>query len=218
MLIEHSLLPELGGIKAPYAITSFDQVSLPATALLGSLEKPANMREHFFSTIWRIPIGTLAMSLIMIPALKCVSYIVGKYSLRRTVHGLDNTRIPIITFRTQQLPILHALAQLSVMEPFAKHIISLFKDTSLKSEVRHGYAVILKAVFLQYAQRSIPQLVERCGAQGLFQHNQICDADVSCNSPSLSCPVNLPLLTDLEKESCPCSCHFRGGRIGSQHS
>jgi hypothetical protein len=169
----------MGGIQAPYAITSFDQVALPSTAVLGSLERPANMRANFFHQIGRVAPGTLAMSMIMIPALKIVTYITGKYSLRRTVGVANKERIPIINFRTQHQPILLALAQLAVMTPFANQCIKWFKDTSFSPEVRHGFAVILKAVFIQMAQRSIPELVERCGAQGLFQHNQICDADVS---------------------------------------
>lgn len=166
-------------MKAPYAITSFDQVPLPSTAILGSLEMPVNIRQDFFATINRISPGTLAMSMIMIPALKIVTYIVGKYSLRRTVGVANKERIPIMNFRTQQKPVIHALAQLAVMVPFAKQAIRWFKDPSFKIEVQQGFAVILKAVFTQMAQRSIPQLVERCGAQGLFHHNQICDADVS---------------------------------------
>ena len=176
------LLPELGGIEAPYSITSFDHVPLPSAAVLGNLDRPGNMRAHFFATIERISIGTLAMSLIMIPALKCVTYITGKYSLRRTVGVEGKVQIPIISFRTQQLPIFHALAQIAVMEPFARQIISWFKDHSFQTEVRQGLVVILKAIFIQMAQRSIPQLVERCGAQGLFEHNQICDADISRTS------------------------------------
>lgn len=170
----------MGGIQeAPYAITSFDHVPLPSTAVLGGLQKPDNMRDNFFHQIARISPGTLAMSMIMIPALRIVTYITGKYSLRRTVGVANKERMPIIGFRTQQLPILHALAQLAVMTPFANQCIEWFKDTSFRPEVRHGFAVILKAVFIQMAQYSIPELVERCGAQGLFQHNQICDADVS---------------------------------------
>ena len=137
------------------------------------------MRAQFFNTISRITTGTLAMSLSMIPALKCVTYIAGKYSLRRTVGVQDKMQIPIISFRTQQLPIQHALAQIAVMEPFANQIIAWFTDLSLEAEVRNGLAVILKAVFVEMAQRSIPQLIERCGAQGLFQHNQVYEFDVS---------------------------------------
>ena len=136
------------------------------------------MRANLSQTIRRITTGTLAMSLIIIPALQRATYIVGKYSLRRTVGGQNKTQIPIISFRTQQLPICHALGQLAVMEPFARQIITWFKDHSFKAEVRNGFAVILKAVFIQMAQHSIPQLIERCGAQGLFPHNQICDTDV----------------------------------------
>ncbi|KAF5578571.1 acyl dehydrogenase NM domain protein [Fusarium subglutinans] len=171
------LLPYMSGIQAPYAITSFNNVALSSTAVLGSLERPTSMRDNFFHQIARIAPGTLAMSMIMIPALKLVTYITGKYSLRRTVGVANKTRIPIICFRTQQMPILHALAQLAVMTPFANKCIEWFKDTSFKPQVRQGFAVILKAVFIQMAQRSIPEMVERCGAQGLFQHNQICDAD-----------------------------------------
>ncbi|KAG5772885.1 hypothetical protein H9Q72_001064 [Fusarium xylarioides] len=171
------LLPYMSGIQAPYAITSFDNVALSSTAVLGSLERPTSMRDNFFHQIARIAPGTLAMSMIMIPALKIVTYITGRYSLRRTVGVANKERIPIICFRAQQIPILHALAQLAVMTPFANKCIEWFKDTSFKPQVRQGFAVILKAVFIQMAQRSIPEMVERCGAQGLFQHNQICDAD-----------------------------------------
>ena len=182
MLIRFSLLPELGGIQTPYAITTFYHVHLRSTAVLGSLDRPADMRAHFFAMIGRITTGTLAMALIMIPALKCVTYILGKYSLRRTVGVANKEQVPIFSFRTQQAPILHALAQLAVMEPFAEQIIAWYKDPSFRPEVRNGFVVILKAVFIQMAQQSIPQLVERCGAQGLFEHNQICDADVSSDS------------------------------------
>ena len=146
------------------------------------------MRANLFHTIRRITTGTLAMSLIMIPALQRATYIVGKYSLRRTVGGQNKTEIPIISFRTQQLPICHALGQLAVMEPFARQMITWFKDQSFKTEVRNGFAVILKAVFIQMAQHSIPKLVERCGAQGLFPHNQICDSDVRHNLQRLCGP------------------------------
>lgn len=176
--MHHSLLPYMGGIQAPYAITSFDNVHLSATAVLGSLEKPESMRNNFFHQIGRIAPGTLAMSMIIIPALRIVTFIAGRYSLRRTVGVANKERMPIIGFRTQQMPILYALAQLAVMRVFADQCIEWFKDTNFRPKVRHGFGVILKTVFIQMAQRSIPELVERCGAQGLFQHNQICDADV----------------------------------------
>ena len=176
------------------------------------------MRAHFFAMITRITTGTLAMALIMIPALKCVTYILGKYSLRRTVSVANNEQVPIFSFRTQQAPILHALAQLAVMEPFAKQIIAWYKDPSFRPEVRNGFVVILKAIFIQMAQRSIPQLVERCGAQGLFEHNQICDADVSYNSQIVSGSEIMRKLTAAETEPRTCVLYLRGRHDGPQHS
>ena len=177
------------------------------------------MRATLFQSIRRVTNGTLAMSLIIIPAIQRATYIVGKYSLRRTVGAQNKTQIPIISFRTQQLPICHALGQLAVMEPFAKQIITWFKDQSFKAEVRHGFAVILKAVFMQMAQLSIPRLVERCGAQGLFPHNQICDSDVRHTLQRLCDPedkfiANLPLK---KKEPRTGVRHLRGGLVGPQH-
>lgn len=182
---EPSLLPFMGGIESPFAITSFDQVALPSTAVLGNTDKPADMRANFFHQIGRVASGTLAMSMAMIPALKLATYITGKYSLRRTVGVANKERIPIIAFRTQHQPVLLALARLAVMTPFSNQCIQWFKDTaSFSPEVRHGFAVILKSVFMQMAQGSIPELVERCGAQGLFQHNQIYELDVSFRKPN----------------------------------
>jgi acyl-CoA oxidase len=187
-------------------MTSFDHVHLPATAVLGSLEMPKDKRIHFFDVIERITTGTLALSMIMIPALKLVTHITGKYSLRRQVGTPGKTQIPIIKFRTQQAPICHALARLACMEPFADEMIKQYKDTSLKPEVRGGFTVILKAVFLHYAQHSMPQLVERCGAQALFKHNQICDADVSWHTKS--CFGCQRIRANFDTESRPRSRHF----------
>lgn len=130
--------------------------------------------------------------MIMIPAMRLVTWIVGKYSLRRTVGVANKNRMPIIGFRTQQMPILHALAQLAVMTPFADRCVELFKDESLATGTRHGVAVTMKAVFLQMVQSSMPELIERCGAQGTFQHNQICDADVGTWPKSLGHLANAP--------------------------
>jgi hypothetical protein len=137
------------------------------------------MRTQFLTAINRLGFGTLALSLSTIPGLKCAVLIAGKYSLRRMVHGPEGSPKPIISFRTQQLPILHALAECAVMEPFANWITAKFSDTSLDFSVRHGLAAIFKGAVLQYTQKSFANLVERCGAQGVFIHNQLVEMEVS---------------------------------------
>lgn len=111
--------------------------------------------------------------------MKCATYILGKYSQRRMVGGPEESRVPIISFRTQQLPILQGLAKSAVMESFANWVTAKFGDTSLDFTVRHALAVIFKGTVMQYTQESCIHLVERCGAQGVFIHNQLVELEVS---------------------------------------
>jgi acyl-CoA oxidase len=179
-MMSFRLLPPIAcGQTLDHSITSFNKVRLPSTAMLGSHRKPDDMRTQFLMAINRLGFGTLSLSLSAIPGLKCAVLIAGKYNLRQMVHGPEGSPKPIISFRTQQLPILHALAESAVVEPFANWITTKFSDTSLDFSVRHGLAVIFKGAVLQYTQKSFANLVERCGAQGVFIHNQLVEMEVS---------------------------------------
>ncbi|KAF9884606.1 hypothetical protein FE257_001428 [Aspergillus nanangensis] len=185
--VTSTLLPTVHVCKSvDHALTSFNQVSLPRGAMLGNLERPENMRVHFLRQISRVSVGTLSLSLTILPALRLATYIAGKYSIRRVVTGPANQPIPIIDFRTQQIPILHALAQITVMQPFASETIASFLNPKSPPQVKHAFATILKAVFLQHGQRSYSSLIERCGAQGLFAHNQLCEIEAHMRSSSIS--------------------------------
>lgn len=131
------------------------------------------MRDNFLSVIGRVAVGTLALSTVVVPALKRCVYVAGKYSFRRQVHGNDNIPVQIISFRTQQRPILHALAQIAVFEAYVQDSIERFVHRSTTPAVRHGIATSMKAVFNQASQSSLFSLAERCGAQGLFEYNHI---------------------------------------------
>ena len=172
--VDSRLLPQRAGSEpVDHAITYFNHVRLPPKALLGSLEMPTDLRQNFLSVIWRVGVGSLALSLTTIPALKTSAYVAGRYSLRRTVTGANGVPIPIIEFRTQQSPILHTLAQVFVLEAYAKEAVGHFMNTDLDMRVRHGIAASVKAVMVYHCQRSLYDLAERCGAQGLCEHNQI---------------------------------------------
>jgi acyl-CoA oxidase len=116
----HRRLPNRAGSKpVDHALTYFDHVKLPSTALLGTCDKPKNEREHFMKVIWRVPIGALALSTVTVPALKIATFVAGKYSLRRTVTDHNGELIPIMAFRTQQMPIIKALTQVAILDAFA---------------------------------------------------------------------------------------------------
>jgi acyl-CoA oxidase len=170
----HRILPRRAGSKpVDHAITYFNRVDLPRTALLGDLSKPKSLRQNFDSVIWRVGVGSLALSTASVPTMKASLFVAGRYSIRRKVLGVDGKPMSIITFRTQQLPLLYTLAQTFVLEAYAKDAAEHFVTPGLHPGVRHGIATTLKAVMVQHLQSSLYMLAERCGAQGLYEHNQI---------------------------------------------
>ncbi|RAL03940.1 acyl-CoA dehydrogenase NM domain-like protein [Aspergillus ibericus CBS 121593] len=173
------LLPAMkGGDALDHAVTSFNKVTLPADAMLGSLARPVQMHQHFLALIHRVGVGSVSATLLLVPGLKLATYLVGRYSLQRAIGGPRNRRIPIIRFRTQQLPMLHALAHSAVLQPFATEVISRFCDSATGPSDRQTISAIHKAVFVQHSQKSFSSLIERCGAQGVFEHNHLTNLEV----------------------------------------
>lgn len=109
------------------------------------------------------------------------TFIAGHYSLRRTVvdHQEENSKRPIISFRTQKIPITTALAQSFVLPAFHDEATSIFRDMSFDPRVRHAIASIFKVTTVQHTLASTLVLGDRCGAQGLFEANQITAMNVS---------------------------------------
>lgn len=162
-----------------HSLTYFRKLRLPSTALLGSDQKPADPRAAFFANISQVAIGTIAIGSLGVPALQVSSYIAAKYSLRRTVVDPKGIRKPIFAFRSQKTPILTALAQSFVMQALHEWAVVQFINPKTDPRVRHGIASILKTVMIQHAQTANLSLGDRCGAQGLFEHNQLAGMHVS---------------------------------------
>ncbi|KAG2095717.1 acyl-CoA dehydrogenase NM domain-like protein [Suillus discolor] len=168
------LLPPRGGSSpVNHTLTSFNHVRLPPSALLGDLTKSNTMHRDFMSSIWRVAVGSLALSSLAIPYLQVGSFVAARYFQRRHVTSLQGNPLPIISYRTQQLPLLHAIAQAFVLRALYKWAIEQFMDKNLDVRVRHGIAACCKAVMVQHAQVANYVLSERLGAQGLFEYNQL---------------------------------------------
>ena len=131
--------------------------------------------------IWRITVGTIALGCLALPFMQCYATIGTMYSLRRQVGPASDParRAPILSFRTQQTPILAVTANAYVMQALQRWSIARFCDQSLDSRVRHGIAAIFKGVMVQHSQQGAIGVSERCGAQGLFVHNQMSCLHVS---------------------------------------
>ncbi|KAK0216177.1 acyl-CoA oxidase [Armillaria fumosa] len=159
-----------GAAPVNHAIIHFTQVHLPKWSLLGYISDKPSTHDDFLAAIWRISVGTLALTSLALPATQIAAHIAYKYSLRRKV-GIPAQ--PIIGFRTQQIPIFTAVAQTYVIEAWTKHAIKHFMDPAADRHARHAIATIYKAVVMEHAQTTHFSLSERLGAQGLFDYNQI---------------------------------------------
>lgn len=145
-------------------------VRLPCSALLGSLEKPADVHANLMDVIHRVPIGTIAIGCLTLPAIQYTATIGALYSLCHHV-GSGAKRMPILAFRTQHAPILAVVANAYMPQAFQHWAIRQFCGTQLDARVRHGVAAVFKSVAVQHEQQGVLSVSERCGAQGLFAHN-----------------------------------------------
>lgn len=181
-LIDRVLPRRAGSKPLDHSITSFCHVRLPSTALLGEI----NDGPDFHTTIHRVHIGTLALSTVLIPQLQHAVYVAGKYSLRRRIIDPSGIAKPIVSFRTQQAPILHCIAQIQVFEAFANECTRIFMDKNIQYSVRHGIAATFKAVVTHARQDTLYALAERCGAQGLFEYNGIIESQLTARGISIA--------------------------------
>ncbi|KIK57425.1 hypothetical protein GYMLUDRAFT_86860 [Collybiopsis luxurians FD-317 M1] len=180
---EHEMYRGVYSIRLPtrsgtnpldFSITQFDNVQLPPTALVASditdFARPERPLEAWWDEVWRIQLGTMAVPAPWISALKATAYIGGSYSMHRSIVG-KNFNTPIISFRTQQWPVLNATAVAMVMDNWFPRSVKYALADTTDHRVRHAMSVIVKATVCRHFQRCVPEMAERCGAQGTFEHN-----------------------------------------------
>ncbi|KAK0495006.1 acyl-CoA dehydrogenase NM domain-like protein [Armillaria luteobubalina] len=162
-----------GSNPVDHAMTSFNHVRLPNTALLGSTEAAKDPRSAFFLNISRVITGTLCMGAFGVSAMGVASCIGARYSLRRRIMDPSTgSPRPIISFSTQFIPVLSAIARSLVFNEFCDYARALFVSET-NPVVRHCVAAIFKATVVKHAKDITLTLGDQCGAQGLFSVNQL---------------------------------------------
>ncbi|KAF5707248.1 peroxisomal acyl-coenzyme A oxidase 3 [Fusarium mundagurra] len=154
------ILPTRPGMKPlDHSLTAFNHVDLPFSALLGSSSEAGNDRLDFLRQIWRVSAGMLSLSIMGISAIKVGTRIAAVYSERRTVTAPDGP-IPeeIMSFSTQQRPIVEGWVQGKVLHAFARWTIGMCPN--LSDATQHALATIFKATVMKASQILRP-LTER---------------------------------------------------------
>jgi acyl-CoA oxidase len=169
-ITSYELPPRTGTTPLDFSLTKFDNVHVPRSALLGREDLSIGTRVDWWEEISRIPIGTFGVALPFIQGLKQISFIAGKYSIIRRV-GVGKGTAPIISFATQQIPVLQATATSYIMDAWWPDQVQLVRSKSVPFELRHAAATIFKTTVVRHALRLTSLLSERCGAQGTFEQN-----------------------------------------------
>ena len=165
-----------------HALTYFKRVRLPGTALLGGHDKAEDDRTMFFRSIFRVISGTLSMGGYGVASHAIMANVAGRYSLRRTVTDTSTGQSrAIATFPTQHGPILAALATVFVFREFSQLAHSLFTARTSNVSTKHFIAAVYKITVMKYNHEDSITLADRCGAQGLFEVNQISITNVRLN-------------------------------------
>ncbi|KAJ7866256.1 acyl-CoA dehydrogenase NM domain-like protein [Mycena olivaceomarginata] len=189
-----------------HSITWFDHIKLAPWACLGSLTRPKNPKAAFLAALWRVSVGGLAIGAVSVPAIGVSAYILGRYSLRRhVINPNTGEAMPIIDFRTQQIPILHALAQSFVMQAFmnGSSTLKTFTDFTVGAPVRAGIAAAARAAMMMHSQESCTQLSDRLGVRGLYGHNQIINIQLEGRGGSIAEGDTLVIYTSYLLPSTP---------------
>ncbi|KAK2684375.1 hypothetical protein QWA68_016721 [Fusarium oxysporum] len=179
------ILPTRPGTKPLYhSLTAFNHVDLPFSALLGSSSEPENDRLDFLRQIWRVSAGTLSLSIMGISAIKVGTRVAAVYIERRTITAPDGP-VPgeIMSFSTQQRPIVEGWVQGKVLYAFARWTIGM--RPNLSDATQHALATIFKATVMKASQILRP-VTERCGWQGLCAYNQISELDSTLQGISIA--------------------------------
>jgi len=179
-VISLPLPPRSGTCPFDFSFTRFEDVHLPRSALLGSLSpiKASYSRELWWQEVAALQRGTLAISAPFISGIKIAGYVGGLYSLRRKILGKETIPRPIISFRTQQWPVLQAIAVGRVLEAWYPEAIHHLQDSNSDPRIRHAISVIFKTVSIRHFQLCNSQMMERLGAIGMFPFNDLSRIDV----------------------------------------
>jgi acyl-CoA oxidase len=160
-------------------LTYFNRVRLAPTALLGDQLRAKDPRSAFFFNASRVIVGSLSMGAIAVSAMRIATCIAGRYSLRRTVIDTSTEKSRQIgTFSSHYLPLMTAISQFFVSQSFSRKAHQLFVSPSNQTQ-KHLIAAMFKATVMKHCHDMTRILADRCGAQGMFEVNQIAVMHVS---------------------------------------
>ncbi|MFE3739977.1 acyl-CoA dehydrogenase [Streptomyces sp. NPDC059134] len=181
------LLPERFGSPLDHCVTSFDRVFVGRDALLGGVRgrlgqvtgdgafssAERNRRRRLLVSIGRVNAGKLSMSAGALGGARVALALAVRYGGHRLITGpRASERVPVLAHRSHHGPLTGGLATVFAMTLLHRTVVDAWEA---RTEENRGETERLVAVAKGWitwrAREIIVECRERCGAQGLLEHN-----------------------------------------------
>ncbi|WP_328723327.1 acyl-CoA dehydrogenase family protein [Streptomyces sp. NBC_00247] len=178
-------LPARMGSPVDHCLTSFDDCFVPRTALLAGPQGHVgeggefagalpSRRRRLLVSIRRVTPGKLAMSACAVGSARVALAVAVRYAGHRTVAGPRGTgAIPVYAHRTHHGPLAEALATVFAMSLLHRRALDRWEVSADEADraAAERLVAVAKGWITWQARDVIVECRERCGAQGLLEHN-----------------------------------------------
>ncbi|WP_406447634.1 acyl-CoA dehydrogenase family protein [Streptomyces sp. NBC_00876] len=180
-------LPARMGSPVDHCLTSFDQVFVGRGALLGGDQGrvgddgefrsgTAGRRRRFLTSVARVTAGRICMSASAVGSARATLAVAVRYGGHRYISGIrPSPRVPVIAHRSHHGPLAEAMATVFAMSLLHRRVLARWeaaadRPAAEREEVQR-LVDIAKGWITWQARAVIVECRERCGAQGLLEHN-----------------------------------------------
>ncbi|MFD6422889.1 acyl-CoA dehydrogenase family protein, partial [Streptomyces sp. NPDC060198] len=178
-------LPARMGSPVDHCLTSFDDCFVPRAALLAGPQGHVgeggefsgalpSRRRRLLVSIRRVTPGKLAMSACAVGSARVALAVAVRYAGHRTVSGPRGTgAVPVYAHRTHHGPLAEALATVFAMSLLHRRALDRWEASADGSDrgAAERLVAVAKGWITWRARDVIVECRERCGAQGLLEHN-----------------------------------------------
>jgi len=202
-------MPERAGAPMDHCITAFDNVKLPAHALLegdhGRLRDGvftsnlSNPRAQLLAAIHRVTPGRLAMTAAAIGCARAALAIAVRYSHYRYISGRP-APVPIAAHRTHAAPLISHLATTYAATLLHRRNVHAYAATDEDRQHTERNISLAKAWVTWAARDAVTEARDRCGARGIFPHNGIAGLAAALDSTVTAEGDNVPILVKAASE------------------
>ncbi|MFK0264032.1 acyl-CoA dehydrogenase [Streptomyces angustmyceticus] len=181
-------LSRMPGSAVDHAITSFDRVVLPRTALLagehavltteGAFRSTlGSRRRRFLRSIERVTTGKLCLSAAALAGARACLTIAVRYAHRRhTFAPASRSGVPVFAYRCHQTRLLGAVARAYAATSLLREATRSCAGPDATESADAEVLVAAAKGWITWQTRGIViECRERCGAQGLLSANRIVD-------------------------------------------